>query len=64
MSIYFSGDDAEVPVTETVELRAPNDKTTEKLSLWVYAYPHGKCRQMHGRRVSCIFSLDGGRHRG
>ena len=43
MTIYFSGDDTEVPVTETVELRTPNDKTTEKLSLWVYAFPPTKC---------------------
>ena len=43
MSIYFSGDDTDVPVTETVELRAPKGKTTEKLSLWVYAYPPNRC---------------------
>jgi hypothetical protein len=35
MSIYFSGDDWVVPVTETVEI----EKTTEEVSLWVYAYP-------------------------
>ena len=43
MSIYFSGDDTDVPVTETVELRAPKGKTTEKLSLWVYAFPPTRC---------------------
>ena len=61
MSIYFSGDDAEVPVTETVELRAPNDKTTEKLSLWVYAFPHGNVRRCTAAecRASSPWTADG-----
>ena len=35
MKIFFSGDDYKDPVTETVVI----EKTTEKISLWVYAYP-------------------------